>query len=381
MSAAPAKTAKPAPADTASCFLFTGTDEFEAAQACREKINQLCPPAEQTFGLETIDGACDTVDESVAALRATRDALNTVGFFGAGKLVWLRDATFFYDSRPGKTIAVKEAVAALAEEVKRGLMPGVRLVVHATSVDKRTAFYKAMEKSGQVHLHDMPAKDYQWDEHAMRQLRAKLDEAGLRASHAVVHLFVERAGNQSRQLAIELEKLQIYLGDRREVTADDVMTIVSPARERGYGELANAFCTRDLAATLSVLRQLILQKDSPVGLVISLENRVRDLLVYRSAEERGYLRVYGGDWPKIDFSTSPEAEAFFSQLPNDPRKANPFWAGKLAGWAMAFPPGGLGRALRILVEEHARMTEGVAAPETLLEWALIKCLGGNRERT
>lgn len=381
MSAAPAKTAKPAPADTASCFLYTGTDEFEAAQACRAMINQLCPPAEQTFGLETIDGACDTVDESVAALRATRDALNTVGFFGAGKLVWLRDATFFYDSRPGKTIAVKEAVAALAEEVKRGLMPGVRLVVHATSVDKRTAFYKAMEKNGQVHIHDMPAKDYQWDEHAMRQLRTKLDEAGLRASHAVVHLFVERAGNQSRQLAIELEKLQIYLGDRREVTADDVMTIVSPARERGYGELANAFCTRDLAATLSVLRQLIHQKESPVGLVISLENRVRDLLVYRSAHERGLLRVSGGDWPKIDFSSSPDAEAFFSHLANDPRKANPFWAGKLAAWALAFPSGGLGRILRILVEEHARMTEGVAAPETLLEWALIKCLGGNRERS
>lgn len=381
MSAAPAKTAKFAPADTASCFLYTGTDEFEAAQACRQKINELCPPAEQTFGLETIDGACDTVDESVAALRATRDALNTVGFFGAGKLVWLRDATFFYDSKPGKTIAVKEAVAALTEEIKRGLMPGVRLVVHATSVDKRTAFYKAMEKGGQVHLHDMPAKDYQWDEHAMRQLRGKLDEAGLRASHAVVHLFVERAGNQSRQLAIELEKLQIYLGDRREVTADDVMTIVSPARERGYGELANAFCTRDLAATLSVLRQLVHQKESPVGLVISLENRLRELLVYRSAEERGHLRVYGGDWPKIDFSTSPEAEAFFSHLPNDPRKANPFWAGKLAGWAMGFPPGGLGRCLRILVEEHAHMTEGLAAPETLLEWALIKCLGVHRERS
>ncbi len=375
MSAAPAKTAKPAPADTASCFLYTGTDEFEAAQACREMINRLCPPAEQTFGLETIDGACDTVDESIAALRSTRDALNTVGFFGAGKLVWLRDATFFYDSKPGKTIAVKEAVAALTEEIKRGLMPGVRLVVHATSVDKRTAFYKAMDKAGQVHLHDMPAKDYQWDEHAMRQLRTKLDEAGLRASHAVVHLFVERAGNQSRQLAIELEKLQIYLGDRREVTADDVMTIVSPARERGYGELANAFCTRDLVATLSVLRQLIHQKESPVGLIISLENRLRDLLVYRSGHERGFLRVSGGDWPKIDFSTSPDADAFFSHLANDPRKANPFWAGKLAGWAMGFPPGELGRALRILIEEHTHMTEGMAAPETLLEWAVIKCLG------
>jgi hypothetical protein len=70
-------------------------------------------------------------------------------------------------------------------------------------------------------------------------------------------------------------------------------------------------------------------------------------------------------------------------LPNDPRKANPYWAGKLAAWAAAFPSGELPRIQRVLVEEHGRITEGVAEDEVLLEWALIRTLGGEacrRER-
>ena len=37
----------------------------------------------------------------------------------------------------------------------------------------------------------------------------------------------------------------------------------------------------------------------------------------------------------------------------------------------------LQRALRVLVEEHGRMTSGAAPDTVLLEWALIKILGKN----
>ncbi len=380
MSVSTSKAAGSSATQAASCFLFFGTDEYEVSRQCRQKVESLCPSPDQALGLEIINGACDTIEEAVTAVRKCRDALNTVGFFGASKLVWLRDASFFYDGKPGKYADVKAAVAELADEVKRGLLPGVRLVIHATSVDKRTAFYKAMEKTGEVVAFDMPAKDYKWDEHAQGVLRAMLGDAGLRASNAIISLMVERAGNQSRQLAIEVEKLQVYLGNRKEVTADDVMIIVSPARERGYGELSTAFGQRDLVATLNVLRQLLHQKESAVGLMISLENRVRELLVYRTAIARKWARVYGDpDWPKIDWVSSPEAEEFFSGLPNDPRKANPFWAGRLAGWAAGFSLSGLQRIQRQLVEDHGRMTDGSAAPELILEWCIIKCLGVFRD--
>jgi DNA polymerase-3 subunit delta len=363
-------------ADSISMHLVCGTDEFEVSRNSRHLVETMCPPEDRALGLEIIDGACDTIEEATTAIRKCLDALQTVGFFGSSKIVWLRDASFFYDGKPGKFEDVKKAVATLTEELKRGLMPGVRLVISATSVDKRTSFFKTMEKGGRIEYFNLPEKDYKWDEHAVNVLRGMLDDCGLKARADVIDLMVDRAGNQPRQLASEVEKLALYMKDRKEVTTADIMTIVSPARERGFGELSQAFSQRDLSGTLRIMYQLIQQKENAVGLIISLENRVRELLVYRTALTNRWARLSGrDDWPKIDWMSSPEAEAFFSQLANDPRKANPFWAGKLAGWANKFSLQELKSIQRVLVEEHGRMTEGAAPAETLLEWAVVKSLG------
>ena len=364
----------------ASVTLFTGTDEFDVSRHARQFVDAVCPPAEQTLGLEIIDAACDTIEEAVSAVRRCLDGICTVGFFGAGKLVWLRDATFFYDGKPGKYEEVKQAVAKLTEEIKRGLMPGSRLVISAAQVDKRTAFYKAVEKAGAIKLFNLPEKSYQWDKHAATVAESMLRDAGLNARADVIRLLVERAGHEGRQLAIEIEKLALYLKGRAEVKASDVLDIVSPARERGYGELTDAVSKRDLPNALRIARQLIQQKENPVGLIIGLETRIRDLLVYRTALARRWARLGGSDdWPKVEWNASPEAEQFFAALPNDPRKANPFWAGILAKQASRFGLETLQQMQRVLVEEHGRMTDGSAPADILLDCVLIKLLGAQRE--
>lgn len=364
-----------------SLFLISGTDEFEVSRNARRLVDSLCPPADQTLGLEVVEGACDTIEEAVTALRKCLDALCTVGFFGTAKVVWLRDASFFNEGKPGKFEDVKHAVAGLSEEIKRGFMPGVRLVISAAVVDKRTSFYKTAEKAGKVFFYNLPEKNYKWDEHAATVVQGMLEQVGLRACTDVVRMMVERAGNQSRQLSMEVEKLSLYMKGRNEVKADDVLDIVSPARERGYGEFTDAFSRRDLAGSLKIARQLIHQKEQPVGLIIGLENRVRDLLTYRLALHRRWVRLTGSEnWPKLEWSSSPEAEAYFSSLTNDPRKSNPFWAGILAKQASKFSLEELQRIQRLLVEEHGRMTGGVAPADVLLEWALLKALGVSRDQ-
>ncbi|HMO49605.1 MAG TPA: hypothetical protein PKE26_03210 [Kiritimatiellia bacterium] len=377
--AAPAKTQ--APPDSGTVFLIAGTDEFEVSRRARDLVYRLCPESERALGLEVIEAACDTIEEATSAVSRCLDALRTVGFFGSSKLVWLRSASFFYDGKPGKYEEVKRAVAELTEEIKRGLLPGVRLVISAAQVDRRTSFFKTMEKAGAVEFFNLPEKSYKWDEHAGQVLRGMLEQAGLRAREDVVRLIVDRAGTDSRQLFQEVEKLSLYVHGRAEVTAADVLDIVAPARERGYSELTDAFGKRDLTGSLRVARQLLQQKESAVGLIIGLENRVRELLLYRTALDRRWVRITGSpDWPKVEWSASPEAEAFFSALPNDPRKANAFWSGILAKMAGRFSMEELQRIQRALVEEHGRMTDGSAQADVLLEWALIRCLGVVREK-
>lgn len=374
-------TGEKAEAISGPLFLISGTDEFEVSRNARHLVDALCPPSEQTLGLEVIEGAVDTIDEAVTAVRKCLDALCTVGFFGTSKVVWLRDASFFNEGKPGKFDDVKAAVLGLTEEIKRGFMPGVRLVISAASVDKRTGFYKSVEKSGKVAFHNLPDKNYKWDEHAAGVVQGMLSQVGLRARSDVIRIMVERAGNQSRQLSMEVEKLSLYMKDRVEVTEADVLDIVSPARERGFGEFTDAFGRKDLPGSLKIARQLVHQKESPVGLIIALENRVRDLLTYRTALHRRWARLTGSDdWPKLEWSSGGEAESYFSSLANDPRKANPFWAGILAKQSAKFSMEELQRIQLYLVEEHGKMTGGIAPAEILLEWVLMKTLGVSRDQ-
>jgi DNA polymerase III subunit delta len=359
-----------------SVFLVAGSDEFEVSRRARHLADQLCPEADRAFGLEVVDAACDTVDESLNAIRSALDGLRTVGFFGSSKLIWLRDASFLYDSRPGKSAQVKEALAGLGEEIKAGLMPGVRLLISAAQIDKRTSFYKTLTKHGVAQFFDLPEKSYKWDAHAETVLRGLLDEAGLRARRDVIQLIVQRAGPYARQLNMEVEKLVLYLRGRKDVTAEDVVTMVSPAREHAYNELTDAFSRGELGNALSVCRKLLFQKEQPVGMMMGLQQRVHDLLVYRTALDRRWAVITGSpDWPKVEWPGSPEAEEFFSCLSNDPRRANPFWAGMLAKQAKQFSRKRLAAMQRTLVEIQGQMTGGVAPAEFLIEWALIKTIG------
>lgn len=379
MSASVKKNEKPAAAEKAHVFLVAGSDEFEVSRRARQLADTLCPEADRALGLEIIEAACDTVDESLLALKRVLEAVRTVGFFGSSKVVWLRDASFLHDSRPGQSAAVKEQVAELTEELKRGLLPDVRLLVSAPQIDKRTSFFKTIEKSGRVEFFDLPEKSYKWNEHAESVLRALFTEHGLKASPDVYKSMIDRAGPFTRQLHQEVEKLVLYLRDRKDVTVADVIDIVSPAREHGYGELADAFGRQDLAGALRIARRLIEQKEQAVGLIIGLQSRVRELIMLRMSLAQRWARLTGSDqWPKIEWVPSATADEFFSRLANDPRRINPYWGGMLAQQAMKFSIEQLQSIQQQLVDAHGQMTDGSAPAEFLLEWVLIKTLGAKR---
>ena len=54
----------------------------------------------------------------MAAIAKLREALQTLPFFGTGKVIWLRDCNFLGDERAASAQAVTETLAELAEELK-----------------------------------------------------------------------------------------------------------------------------------------------------------------------------------------------------------------------------------------------------------------------
>jgi DNA polymerase III delta subunit len=144
-------------------------------------------------------------------------------------------------------------------------------------------------------------------------------------------------------------------------------------------DLADAVGNRDLAGTLKVLRQLLFQGENEVGLIISLENRFRDLLMYREALDRKWLSVSGEEpWLKVEWRQSPDVDAFATSLVKDPRAVNTYRAGKLVAQAKRYSRQELIRCQALTLSAHETIVSSTSAKELMLEFLLIKLLGAAR---
>ena len=83
---------------TANIYAVVGSDEAEVKRAAAELAAKLTPPDAGDFGLEVIDGVADNAEQAASRIRSTIEALQTLPFFGGGKLVWLKNANFLGDS-------------------------------------------------------------------------------------------------------------------------------------------------------------------------------------------------------------------------------------------------------------------------------------------
>ena len=370
--------AAPSPG-AARLFLVYGSDDLSATRQADALADRLCPPAEQAFGLETIqpEGGEKTADEVCALLRNTMEALLTSPFLGGGKTVFLRGAPFFNPlAEPGKFESVKAETARLVDLLKAGLPPGVSFLVLTDSVNKATTFYKTFKSLGEVHAFDEPEKPKEAEADFIPRVKQLLVEKGISMPAPVFSAFLDRTGYSLRQVEMELEKLSLYLGDRKSASIEDVLLMVAPVRESKFYEFSDVFCGGDLAKTLRMLNRMFEQRESPVGLVISLQNRLREIVALSDCLKRGWAHVSGGDWPKLTWSLPPEGEAVLASLEKDPRKGNPFVIAKMAAQANRFPPARWFRWLNAAVDAQAAMTGGEAIdPEVALELFVTRTLG------
>src|SRR5689334_21046346 len=131
-----------------------GSDESEIKRVAAELAAELTPPDGGEFALETIDGCADNAEHAANQIHNTIQALQTLPFFGGGKLVWLKNANFLADNRTGNAVEVTQALEELSAVLQGGLGPEVRFLLSAPEVDKRRSFYRALTKRAELRVLD-----------------------------------------------------------------------------------------------------------------------------------------------------------------------------------------------------------------------------------
>ncbi len=275
-------------AASANIYAVLGSDEAEVKRVAAELASNLTPAGAGDFGLEVIDGAADNVDQAGARIRSAIEALQTLPFFGSTKVVWLKNVNFLGDDQKARSAAVQSALEELSELVDSGLGPGVTLLISATDLDKRRSFYKTLLKRAEVQVFDrLDSSRGGWEEEALEMVQQRAKKRKLQFDDEALDLFVLLTGGDTRQIDNELEKIDTFLGKDRGVNIELVRELVPLSRAGVIFELGNALAARDLELSLKLVRRLLDQGESAIGiLLVAVVPTVRNLLLAKDLMER-----------------------------------------------------------------------------------------------
>jgi len=371
----PASAAKP----SAPVILVCGEDDYALKERARELYAQWCL---ELGGMdhEIIDASAANSGDSLKALAKLREALQTLPFFGGGKAVWLRDCNFLGDERAAAAQAVTETLGEIAAELKEFNWSGVRLLISAGKVDKRKVFYKTLEKIGAVEAFTgLSADDRNWAEQAAMLVRNELSERQKEIATETLQELVNRVGPNSRLLAGEIEKLCLYVGDRKQIALADVQAVCIQNKTARAFALGDALGNRDLPELLRRLDEdlweirLKIDKDkSEIGLLYGVISKVRALLFLKEMLAEGWVKPTNSyDQFKAQLERVPR-----EKLPEDrrfnPLALNPYVLFKALPQAGRYTRAELVRAMDLLLQCNRKLVGSGLDEALILQQTLVR---------
>ena len=370
----------PAAKSAAPVLLVFGEDEFAVKQRARQVYQQW---TEELGGMdhEIIDAAVGNSGEALKALAKLREALQTLPFFGGGKVIWFQNCNFLADDRTGSSAAVTETLAEIAQELKDFSWQSVRLIISAAKIDKRKVFYKALDKLGAVEsFAGWSIDDKNWADQAEMWARNAVRAKAKEISEEALGEIITRVGPNPRQLETEIEKLSLYVGDRKEIGLEDVEAICTRNKMARAFALGDALGDRDLPRLLKRLDEELWEvkfdsQKSEIGLLYGLIAKVRAMLLLKEMLREGWIKP-DGDYNRFKSQLERVPE---DKLPADrrfnPLALNPYVLYKALPQVKQYSHTELVRAMDLLLQCNQRLVTSGLDDALVLQQTLVQIVG------
>jgi DNA polymerase III subunit delta len=375
-------------AATANIYAVVGSDEAEVKRVATELATNLTPAGAGDFGLEVIDGAADNAEQAAARIRSAIEALQTLPFFGSTKVVWLKNANFLGDDPKARSAAVQSALEELSELLDGGFDSGVTFLISATEVDKRRAFYKMLVKRAELQVFDrLDSGRAGWEDEATEIVRLRAKKRKLQFDDDALDLFVLLTGGDTRQIENELEKIDIYCSAGStakmvvpRVTVDLVREVVPLSRSGIIFELSDALAMRDLELALTLVRRLLDQGESTIGILLAaVVPMIRNLLLAKDLMERHGLPRPHSPFQFISAINRLPAKATEHLPRKKDGSINAYALGIAAQHAHHFETNQLIKAMRACLTANVQLVTTQLDHELILTEVVVKLLGSARK--
>jgi DNA polymerase III subunit delta len=302
---------------------------------------------------------------------------------GAPRETWLPKAlelALGRDEEPGKER--QEETDRLERTLTGGMPEGNHLILTAEAVDRRKKLFKTISAVGRV-LTFTKVKGEARQQQALREMAAEpLARSGKRLSAEAWSSLGQKTGFDLRESLGAIEKLITYTGERRQIEAADVESLIGKTKEDTIFALTGALAGRNLPAALRTLRELLDRGEPPLRVFSMIINEIRFLFQAKlliasgrlgsSAPDADYGRFQKTVYPAVRTLAGDGAEAIalVSQHPfvvyQALKNAGRFTRRELAGY------------LELLLRTDLALKTTGQDPRLLLERLLIAVCGNGQ---
>ncbi|GAB4561174.1 MAG: DNA polymerase III subunit delta [Anaerolineae bacterium] len=219
------------------------------------------------------------------SLDAIRDAASTVPFLAAKRLVIVHD----YLSRLAS--GTDEQSKALIDYLPQTPDTTELVFIDGTTLDSRHPVLVALrelQRQGRANITlcatPAPREQAAW---AQQWIRARAASLGKVISPEATVALADALGTDLRALASELDKLALYVGDRRRIELADVEALVSYTQAASIFRLTDAIAERRAATAYELLDRLRQEGAAAPYLITMIQRQFRILLQVAVLAARG----------------------------------------------------------------------------------------------
>jgi DNA polymerase-3 subunit delta len=256
---------------------------------CDRLLDELIQPGERTTGLLNAEA-----DKIPAA--EVMDELRTLPFLAGRRIVVLKNADKFISTN-------RELLENYFENPST---TGI-LVMTVGNLNSRTKLAKKLPKIGKLIQVNQPST---------AQLPGRLKQYALEAHAKTLksepaELLIELAGEDLSRLYSEVDKLAIYIADRKDITTDDIQTLIGHNRFYNAFDIIDSVIARDAAKAIDELRRLFNQdRSAEYTFVGALAYHLRRMFAAKAMLQKGSSQWDVGKNLRIWH----RADAFFKQV-------------------------------------------------------------------
>jgi len=296
--------------------LFVGPENFNRDRVRKALIEIVLQPEERESGFTRHD-----LDE--IPLAAALDDARSLSLFATNRVVWLDRAEAVLPR--GKAAASEEDAEtgsgdedALKSYLKSPT-PGVIVILDCSRYDFDGEDKAKLERVQKFFSYIPTQVEFKaFAPEASRALAQSLaKQAGLQLPLSELALLLEATGGEALRLAVEIEKLRLYVGTARKVTADDILSLVPDAQAANIFALVAAMGRGDRKRALELLDALARDGEyMPLALTF-LGTQFRMALVAREAGARSasgiqahFNKLGARIWPERARQIEQTVEAF-----------------------------------------------------------------------